>query len=189
MDKIQKAIKKFTRVRLRKMHLDYLAGILSIPVLITAIIINWGNLTRSSTSQPKSASPTPQVIIVNQKSSPSTPSATCQKNVGPVVITFPQEGQSVSDNPVCITISYADSNYCSVVWSYSINNGPWSNYSNNSPCLYNVPNGNVSFSLRVNSTVSNDTKTLTRNFIYAGVSPTPTIAPTVSASSSAATLR
>lgn len=176
MERLQKAIKKFARVRLRKMHLDYLAGILSIPVLVTAIIINWGNLTHSS-SVPKAATPTPQVIIVNQKSAPVSPSAVCQKTVGPISITSPTEGQTVNTNPVCITISYTNPNYCSVVWSYSINNGSWSDYNSNSPCLYNVPGGTVSFSLRVQSTVSNDTKTITRNFTYTG-GATPTVTPT-----------
>lgn len=186
MEKLQKAVKKFTRVRLQKMHLDYLAGILSIPVLISAIIINWGNLSKIETNT--KVTPTPEVIIVNQKTpaTPVTPSASCRKIVGPIEITSPEEGDTVTDSPLCITISYPDSDYCSVVWSYRINNGPWSDFNNTSPCFYNVPSGPVQFSLRVNSTVSSSQKTLTRNFTYEGTTITPT--PAASSSASANTV-
>jgi len=202
------AIKRFERLRLRKMHLDYLAGLLTLPVLLTAIILNLNNLNR--TPAPAATKPTmtsaPQIIVVpgnnssNQSSAAAaspTPQA-CQKVVGPVVISSPTEGQNVRDNPVCISISYPNTNYCPVVWSYSINNGAsWSAYSTDTPCLYNLPNGNIQFQLRVNSTVSSDTTALTRDFTYTGAnnpvtSPTPTNTPvptptTSSASSSATT--
>ncbi|MCL4417482.1 MAG: hypothetical protein M1365_12460 [Actinobacteria bacterium] len=100
-----------------------------------------------------------------------TPIANCKKTVGPISISYPSEGETVSDNPVCITIKYDDPNYCSVVWSYRINNNTWSDYSNNSACLYNLSKGEVKFDLRIQSTVSQDqTKSLSRTFNYQGTS-------------------
>ena len=178
IEKLQRAWRHFQKYRLQKIHLDWIISILSIPVLITAIIINWGNLSHKPMPVTiPSASPSPQVIVL------PTSSPSCTKSIGPISISYPTEGQSVSDNPVCITISYPDTSYCSVVWSYRINNGSWSDFSNNTPCLYNLPNGTTQFDLRVNSTVSSSTTTLSRSFVYAG--PTPTATPTPVATSSA----
>ena len=190
IEKIQRATSKFARVRLKKIHLDYIAGLLSIPVLITAIMINWGNLSKNVQPAAKTTSPSPQVIVVpqntNSASNTEPTSTSCKKGVGPIAITSPQEGDSVSDNPVCVTIDYSDPSYCGVVWSYRINGGSWSDFNNTSPCLYNLPSGNVHVDLRVNSTSSTDQRTLSRNFTYTGSnnsSSTPT--PTSVASSSA----
>ncbi len=192
-EKLQRAIQKFARVRLRKIHLDLFVGILSIPVLITAIIINWSNLTKKQTTTIPVASPTPKVIIVPQ--SPLPTKASCIKLVGPIAITSPNEGQRVAANPVCITIDYSDPTFCPVIWSYRINGGAWSDFNTSSPCLYNLPNEPVQFDLRVNSTVSSDARELTRNFVYTGSTtiatptPTPTLqvspSPSPAASSSA----
>ncbi len=199
--KLKDAAKKATKVRVRKVHLDYIVGILSIPVLITAIILNFANLNKNKAATAQ-ASPTPQIIVVpasqNSLSPKPTTSQSCTRTIGPVDITFPQEGQEVATNPLCINIDYSNSNFCPVVWSYRINGASWSDYNNNSPCIYNLPNGSVSFQLKVNSTVSTETKTLTRNFTYDGANnptatPLPTsilsITPTPSSSSSANTIK
>ncbi len=198
--KLSKLVDGFKNLPDKKHHLDFLAALLSIPVLLSVILLNYtnlNNLQKSKTSLTPvptasvSTSPTQQIIVVpqdnnaQQQSSPSailTP-ASCQKAIGPVSITYPAEGQTVSDNPLCVNISYDNTNYCSVVWSYSINGGPWSNFTGNNPCIYNLPNGNVKFNLRVQSTVVQTEVGLTRNFVYGGsVVATPTPSP---ASSSA----
>lgn len=184
-EKVKSGFKKFTHVRLRKMHLDYLAGLLTIPVLVTAIVLNWTNLARKAPtpSLPVASSPSPQVIVVPQTNTQAsqqttpTPTPACLKSVGPISITSPTEGESLSDNPVCITISYSDSSYCPVLWAYQINGGAWSSFTNTSPCLYNLPNGTITFNVKVNSTVSSDSQTLLRTFIYTG-QHNPTSTPT-----------
>lgn len=182
---MRRAWQRFAKYRLQKIHLDWIISILSIPVLITAIIINWGNLSHkvpSAVTTP-SASPSPQVIIVPQQGQSVSTAASCTKSIGPLTISYPKENQTVSDNPVCITIDYSNPAYCSVVWSYRINNGSWSDFTNTSPCLYNLPSGTTHFDLRVNSTVSADSTTLSRSFYYNGstivATPTPTPTPTL----------
>ncbi len=181
MELVKKHIKK---LKIRKNHLDWIAAVLSIPVLLTVMILNLNNLN----SQKKNVdSPTPKpvekVIVVPQDGDKSTPQPTnpsCKKDVGPIEITFPKEGEIVTENPVCINIKYSDSNYCSVVWSYRINDGPWSEYNSNSPCLYNLPQGDVKFELRIQSTASQDQEMLTRNFTYkSSLTPTSSITPTI----------
>lgn len=184
IEKMQRAWQRFAKYRLQKIHLDWIISILSIPVLITAIIINWGNLSHKPTSVMPSVSPSPQVIVVPQEGQSALPTSipSCTKSIGPLTISYPKEGQTVSDNPVCITIDYSSPSYCSVVWSYRINNGSWSDFTNTSPCLYNLPNGITHFDLRVNSTVSADSITLSRSFLYNGsgiATPTPTSTPTL----------
>jgi hypothetical protein len=177
-------VHKIKKLKPQKMHLDYVAGLLSIPLLIMGLIVNFSNISKKPATT--TATPTPQVIVVPEKDTTNpkivvqpTNSSSCKKAVGPITISYPQEGDTLSDNPVCFTIDYPNENYCSVVWSYRINTGSWSEYNTNAPCLYNLPSGPVSFQLRVTSTVSNDTKSLTRNFTYKNNTTNP------SASSSA----
>jgi hypothetical protein len=95
----------------------------------------------------------------------------CKKEVGPVTISYPTQRQSVSENPVHIVIDYSDEGYCSVVWSYRINDGAWSEYSSNSISLFDMPAGDKKLELRVQSTASKDQEVLTREFIYNPSSP------------------
>jgi len=168
-----------------KPHLDYIAALLTIPVLITAIIINVTNLNKSShtpTPTPASSGVYGNTSIQTIKVS-STPQPTdkpdCIPGIGSISIDSPQTGATVSDNPICINISYLSQNHCGIVWAYRINNGPLSDYSNNSVCLYNVPPGQVTFSLNVKSLVNTDTKSVSVSFQNAPlVTPTPTSIPT-----------
>lgn len=181
--KSKEAVKK---LHLIKPHLDLAAAMLTVPVLITVFILNFSNLTKGKNAQ---ITPTPaqsQQLVTTVPIKPShttatpTDSPTCKQSIGPISITDPSEGQIVSSNPVCVGIDYEGEGYCSVVWAYRINNGPLSDYSNNSVCLYNMPSGQVSFELDVKSLVSNQTRVITRTFEYA---PSPTGSPTPSPTS------
>lgn len=181
VNKSKEIVKKLPII---KPHLDLLAAMLTIPVLITVFILNFSTLTKGKIA---SVSPTPTtqnqqiVTAVPVKPSHSTPTPTdspsCKPDIGPISITDPSEGDTVSTNPVCITIDYESQGYCSVVWAYKVNGGPLSDYSNNSVCLYNMTPGQVTFELQVKSLVSNQTRIIKRTFQYA---PTPTISPTTS---------
>lgn len=181
--KIQLKLHKFAvyldKLHKGKPHLDLITGLLTIPVLLSVIFLNYNNINNMEKSKKITPTPTPmvqqnqtpetKVIVVTPTTDNSqtiTPAPSCKKDVGPVSITSPTEGQTISDNPVCITINYSDSNFCSVVWSYRINGGQWSDFNSNNPCIYNLPNGNVKFDLRVQSTVIQKETDLTRNFIY-----------------------
>jgi len=173
----------------RKHHIDFLIALLTVPILLTAMITNLANLR--NTNQ-KSATPPPisqpaQIILKDDDddtqpsiSTVSTSPEVCKKEIGPISISSPQENQEVTTNPVSFIIRYEDSSYCSVVWSYRINDGNWSEYSSNAPSIYNLENGSIRFQLRVQSTVSNDQEILERTFIYKGRASTPT--PTASSS-------
>lgn len=170
-----------------KHYLDVVIAMLSIPVLVTAIILNYNNLQPKKTSttnptppvvvvhsNPQVIVPTQAVQVVTQQVSPQPTSATCTNGIGTLDISYPQEGQQVSDSPLCIQVDYNAGNYCQVVWRYRINGGNWSDYGNNSVCLYTLPNGQNTFQLQVKSLSSTNTETLTRTFIYQGtLSPTP----------------
>ena len=144
------------------------------PVLTLVIYTNVTNIQKNKESPTPTPVQTVEKPIIIEKMIDSgknpevipTSSPNCQKQIGPVSISFPSEGEVVKDNPVCIIIKYDDPKFCSVVWSYRINNGSWSEYNSNSVCLYDMPKGNVKFDLRVQSTASQDQTTLTRNFEY-----------------------
>lgn len=156
-----------------KSHIDFITAILSIPVLLSVIILNYNNLKQVKPSNTPTPTSTPiqneKIIIVPQTSTPTSPSVTsaiCKKDIGPIEITSPKEGETITSNPVCINIKYDDTNYCSVVWSYRVNNGSWSDFTSNNPCIYNAPLGNIKFDLKIQSTVTQKEQSLTRNFTY-----------------------
>jgi hypothetical protein len=163
----------------RKVYIEVLTALLTVPVLITVLLTNFSNLTKTKDSA-KNPEPSPkQEIIIKQlpdtsnapkaeaTSTTMTPQS-CKKEVGPVTIAYPKEGDTISDNPLTISIKYDNDTYCSVVWSYRINGGPWSDYDSNSISLYNLPNGDKQLELRVQSTVTQDQDIITRNFTYTG---------------------
>ncbi len=200
-EKLSKRLSKIVHIAKnapnKKTHLDFIAALLTIPVLLSVIILNYNNLNNLQKSKITNPSPTAQekqVIIVSPSQIPGAtvnspaPAPSCKKQIGPLSISYPSENQTVSDNPVCVNISYTDTSYCSVVWSYRINGGTWSDYNSNNPCLYNMPNGNIKFDLRVQSTVAQDQQqTFTRNFVYNGQGTIATPSPTPTASTSATT--
>lgn len=173
------------RIHKTKPVLDYIAALVTIPVLITAIIINVTNLQNKSKATP---TPTPvrssygntTIQTVKATTIPQpTSSPNCLPGIGQITIAYPQEGDTISANPTCIDISYQSQNHCGVVWAYRINGGPWSDYSNNSVCLYNMPSGQVNYDLQVKSLVNTDNEIVHRTFQYSPlVSPTPTSIPT-----------
>lgn len=178
--KTKEIIKKFPAI---KPHLDLLAAILTIPVLLTVIILNFSNLAKSKTASPTTPLPTQSVetkTVIEKVPVPITNTANqsqCTPGIGAISIDSPKEGAVMSSNPVCITISYQSNNHCSVVWAYRINGGQWSDYSNNAVCLYNMPAGPLTFDLEVKSLVNNDTTMLERHFTYNPTSATVTQSP------------
>jgi hypothetical protein len=190
------------RLYAKKPLLEFVVAVLTVPSLILVLILNYNTIKNlnaaKATPTPVSASNatntgngstasapnffTEPVTRTPKPTSSSVSQTPCNKSLGPVNITSPNEGDTISSNPVEVDISYDDSTYCSAVWSYSVNGSSWSPYGDNSVALYNLPNGPVSFQLQVRSLTSSDQTTLTRNFIYNGQSTAP--APT-SASSSA----
>lgn len=183
----QKKRIKLDRLYDKKPLLELIIAILSIPSLILIVLLNFNTLKSLNLAKP---TPTPSnttvVPNVNTNNTPnfftepvtrqlrptlaSSSQAPCNKSLGPVNITSPNEGDTINSNPVEIDISYDDANYCSAVWSYSINGGSWSDYDNNSVALYNLPDGQIKFQLRVKSLTSSESTTLTRDFMYAGQS-------------------
>lgn len=177
---LKRSIKEF---HTKKPHIEFFTALLTIPVLLTVIILNLNNLkSNSEKEEPKNetivitqAAPQEKEIIVTRQA--------CKAGIGDISISNPDENENVSDNPLMIDIDYDAEDFCAVVWSYRINNGNWSSYDDRSIALYNLPNGDIKFELRVKSVVGNSQKTLTRNFVYSGeeasVTPTFTPAPTI----------
>jgi hypothetical protein len=162
----------------KKPYFELATAFLSIPVLITVLLLNITSL-RNINNKP---TPTPPPIqsgnsffaapigaghTITPSSTVITQSA-CKKALGPVSITSPNENDTVTDNPVTINIQYDDSTYCGAAWSYRINGSSWSGYDDRSVALYNLPRGQITFELRVKSIVTADEKSLIRHFIYDG---------------------
>lgn len=189
--KISKFFNSLKKAPERKHYLEFVTAALSIPVLLTVILVNVNNLNGekkdATVTPPPSVAPR-EIIIREGSNSNSTEKIVptndvCKKDIGPISISYPKEGATLNDNPVNFIIKH-DSAYCTVVWSYRVNGGSWSEYSSNAPSIYNLPNGPIKFELRVQSTVSSDQDSLERNFIYQGSSvatPTTTTAPTPTA--------
>lgn len=187
----EKAFKIFKRIPDGKSYVEIITAALTIPVLLTVLLMNYNNISKAQNPTPtptpsesqKEVVYVPQKVVAGEKTSISptiTPTQAvdvkeCKKDIGPVKIAFPNEGQTVDENPLSFIIDYSDDTYCSVVWSYRINGGSWSNYTTNNPIVYNIPNGNVKFDVKIQSTVTRTEQSITRNFTYKGANnPTAT---------------
>lgn len=177
----------------KKRYLEFVTALLTIPVLLTVIISNVRNLNNQSqqgaapTPTPVSTTPPPrgdrppgdQQDITPTPTATATPSPTpssqCKKEIGPVQIAYPEEGATISKDPVCLDIVREGNDYCAIVWSYRINGGTWSEYTDKSICIYGLSPGAKKVDLRVKSIVTGAETILTRNFTITGSStPTPT---------------
>jgi hypothetical protein len=194
-DRKSRKVKKRTLERLydKKPLIELIVAILSIPSIILLVILNLNSLRNLNSTAKPTGGPVPTVPNTTSQTgevnrnffsvpltrtpqptqAPLTSQAPCNKSLGPVSIISPGEGDVVSSNPVEIDISYDDSTYCGAVWSYSVNGSNWSSYGNNSVALYNLPDGPITFQLRVMSITSTDQTTLTRHFTYNGQSTAP----------------
>ncbi|MBI2051569.1 hypothetical protein HYT33_02285 [Candidatus Roizmanbacteria bacterium] len=179
MNTVERIKKWYEKLPDKKRYVELVTALLSVPVLITVLLLNVGNLKGKKDDQPqKQGGQTVNVTVVprDEKGDKLSPTPQqCKKEVGPVDIVYPKENQTVTDTPLCIDISHKSAEYCSVVWSYKIDNGQWSSDSDKEFCFYNLPSGEHKLQLKVKSTVSKDEVLLERKFIYQG---TPTPSPT-----------
>jgi len=188
----QKFINWYRRLPDKKRHIELITALLSVPMMLTVIIVNLNNIKSQKEKVTPVTNTTPiQVVVDNPNQSTATastitPTATksatpnkpeCKKDIGPIEILSPQEGEVITSNNVCINIS-TDNNYCPVNWSYQLGNDSWSDYNNNDICLYNLTPGSKQLNIKIKSTVIDKTITLQRNFIY----QTSSVSPTASAS-------
>ncbi len=172
----------------KKKHVEFFTALLTVPVLLTVLMINLANINNNKKEPTPTPAPTEKIVIVtNPVSSTTTASPTitpgvtlpeCKKEVGPVKISSPAEGQLVNKNPVCLKINYQVGEYCSVVWSYLIDNSDWSDFTDKEVCLYDMTPGPKELELRIKSSVSDDEVTLIRNFYYKN-KDIPTVTPTL----------
>ncbi len=179
--------KKIEKLYEKKPIVEFIVAVLSVPSILLLLLLNFKSLTNPANAKP-TPTPTNAISVPGSNSNffsrpvirePNTTTSTsdtqtpCVKGLGPVNITAPNEGDTVTSNPVEVDIDYDNSTYCSAVWAYSINGSNWSDYNNNSVALYNLPNGPIKFQLRVKSITNSDTTTLTRNFTYTGSTNSP----------------
>lgn len=174
----------------KKKYIEFVTALLSVPVLLSVLLINLSNLNKKNEPMP---TPTPKekVIVVTSPVNPTisvsptlTPTSIpeCKKEVGPVKINRPAENELVTTDKVCIDIGYKTGEYCSVVWSYRMDSADWSGFTEKEICIQNLTPGPKELEVRVKSSQSDDEVTLIRNFYYKiKEAPTPTyIQPTVS---------
>ncbi|MEK7570848.1 MAG: hypothetical protein AAB553_01115 [Patescibacteria group bacterium] len=187
-EKKRKRKERESRLLAKKPYLELVTAILSIPVLITVIILNFTNLRNINKTQ---TTPTPAGnIFFSNPEATTEEEKECLSEIGPVEIISPEEGDTLTTNPVTIDVSHDDEKYCGVVWSYQINGEGWSSYDDKAIALYNLSQGDIKVELRVKSITGNEQTTLTRNFRYQGKTtvatpepeedPTPSISPSPS---------
>lgn len=169
----------------KKQYLEFFTALLSVPVLMTVILLNLNNLNNSRKQPDKTLEPTPikQVIYVSPKkdtlekpSASPTPSVTdgCDEKLPAVSISVPSENDLVLDDPVNVIVDYKKENFCSVVWAYRINGSKWSDYDDKSIALYNLPSGSINLEVKIKSIVTGEERIIKRIFNYSSPSIEPT---------------
>ena len=172
-----KRIKKWYRTLPdKKRYAEFATALLSIPVLISVLLLNYNNLSSQKKDQAPAPTEKPPIVITvtaprdgGDQQVPvatSIPAPVCKKSIGPVSISYPKQNQTVSDVPLCISVSYTVGEYCSAVWSYRINDDAWSDYTDKDICIYNMTSGDKKLQLRVKSVASDDEEMLERMFRY-----------------------
>lgn len=176
----------------KKKYVELITSVLTVPVLLTVIFSNVTNLADKDKQNAPAPThtiervlPATTVVRTINEATPTSPLPTvtdgvCKKEIGPVEILAPKEGETVTEEPVTIDISHNDE-YCSIVWSYRINNSGWSDYTDKAINLYNLSSGSKTLEVRIKSIASKDETLLKRNFIYKNLSETPTPTPTPTA--------
>ena len=117
MKKVLRKIKHHYRdIPNKKPYLEFVTAILSIPVLLTVIILNFNSLRGDKAKTATTPINTTQKIYVtvpagedNTNNSSSEP---CTPGIGNVSITSPEEGELIQDNPVYVSISYKKNGFC-----------------------------------------------------------------------------
>ncbi len=170
----------------KKQYVEFFTAVLSVPVLLTVIILNVNNLNSKKDDSKDTKSVAPIVVTVPAQKSDTvitqTTSAACKKGIGPISIASPLANEVVEDDPVQISIEYDQGDYCAVVWAYSINGGRFSDYGSSSIALYNPPSGTIRFQLKVKSVVTGEEKVLNRSFTYQGPTTAPIATPVATGS-------
>ncbi|MDZ4229180.1 MAG: hypothetical protein U1C50_02905 [Patescibacteria group bacterium] len=171
----------------KKRYFEVISAALTIPVLATVLITNVWSLKHKdqspSPSPEEKSSEKVQVIIVsspepNSAANPTpSPTAACKEEVGPVSIASPQENEVVTQDPIVVEISRPDDSYCDIVWSYRINSGPWSNYTNREISLYGLTSGDKTLEVKVKSQVGDRETTLRRHFTVETTNASPISTP------------
>ena len=150
---VNKFVKDFKKLPERKQYVEFFTALLTVPVLLTVIILNVTNLRADKETDEAAKGDPVQRIIITQPgggtTAPQTTDGPCIEEIGPIAITSPEEDDTVSENPVQVSIRYDRDDYCAVVWSYRVNGGRWSDYDDNSIALFNPPRGEIKFELRV----------------------------------------
>lgn len=175
MEAINKFLRRSRRaiqhVPHKKQYIEFVTALLSIPVLLTVIILNFNSLKAKDDGEKQIQDTRPIIVTVpvekdtrRDEPTPLPSQAVCKKEIGPVSITSPEEGEVVTENPVTLSLNHDDETYCAIVWSYRVNEGRWSEYGDNTVALYNPPKGQVKIEVRVRSTVSKEEKRIIRTF-------------------------
>ena len=200
IEKIIQRIKRWYSVLPdKKKYFELVTAVLSVPMIVTVIIVNLNSINRSKQTTTATITSAPIQVVVEAPASSSgninppkddkqpkitptvAPTATptsiaCKQGVGEVEISSPQEDEVITSDNVCIIIS-TDSDYCGVTWSYKLDNGDWSGFSNQNICLYNLSAGKKNLQVKIKSNVVDKTVTLARDFTYK-TAITPTVTPT-----------
>ncbi len=179
----------------KKRYIELITAILSIPVLVTVILLNLGNLSKNNSGTKTNKEITPiKIEIKTGDVSPTkiggdtqvptilpvSPSAyECKKTVGPVEISSPKQGETIINDPVCVLLDYKKGEYCAYVWSYRINDSRWSEFTDKNICLYNLSSGEKKLEVKVKSIASGDEVILRREFVY----NYPDLSPSISTNS------
>lgn len=170
----------------KKQYIEFFTAILSVPIMVTVLVLNINNLKPKEATPPASEAKK-EVIIISPSEKQAiiqTPTKACNEDLPVVEITSPQDGERVTNRPVCITPQIEEGDFCSVVWRYNVDNSSWSEYDNKAFCLYDLPQGKTTVRLQVKSIVTGEQREIIREFVYAGPGNTP--APTTPSASSSA---
>jgi len=181
----------------KKQYFEFVKEFLYVPFLVLLILVNVYALRGRNASPSPSPSPSLSPVIqpstapsqlpaistapsVNPSVSPS-PKNECKSQPQPVEIAYPSQNQKIANiEPVCVVFSKLGDNYCEQTFEYKVNDNDWTPTGEKTICLYSLPDGEITFQLRVTDENSNQAQTYTRKFSYQKTTPSPSPSPSAS---------
>lgn len=168
----------------KKRYVELVTALLTVPVLITVILTNVGNLRKEDSKNTDVAdTPAVQQVITrfvtpptdvdddpdaSSQEDPQVIDKECTPSLGGIDVVTPKENQIFATSQVLIDILEPGDEYCPIVWSYRLDGASFSDYSDKQISLFNVSPGEHELDVRFKSLASNEEKLVSRSFTIEG---------------------
>src|SRR5436305_14073007 len=104
---LKRALFSYREIPNKKPYIEFFAALLSIPVLLTVILLNINSLRSPNKDNKTTNTPIEKIFVTTPESTNAPSTGPCTAQIGPIAITSPEENEVITDNPVLVNINYS----------------------------------------------------------------------------------